>query len=89
MQMGVEERQGIACGPYPTAPASHALHMHEKSSGAKDNLVVEETTTCCGYSQASNPMTTLHSEMDTAEATGEHCGRSVGDLKLGTDRVSA
>jgi hypothetical protein len=27
--------------------------------------------------------------MNTAEMSGGHCGRSVGDLKLGTDRVSA
>jgi hypothetical protein len=93
MQMDVEERQDIASGPYPPpAPptedaASRALHMHDlMTSRVKDNLVVEETMICCGYSQASNPMTTFHSGADKAKMTG-HCG-SVGHLNQETDRVS-
>ncbi len=70
MQMGVGERQDIASGRYPAPPtvdaASCALHMHDlMTPRAKDNLVVEETMICCGNRQASNPMTTFHSGVDT------------------------
>ena len=53
MQMGVEERQDIASGPYPAPPtdaASRALHMVDLMTPRTkdDNLVVEETMICCG-----------------------------------------
>ncbi len=92
MQMDAEERQDTAFGRYPaplTDVATHALRIRGSvTTGSKGNPVVEETTICRGYSSSANPMMTRHSGLDTAEMTGRHCG-SVGDLKLGTDKVSA
>jgi hypothetical protein len=92
MQMGVGERQGIASGRYPAPPtvdaAGRALHMHDLTPRTKDNLVVEETMIYCGNRQASNPMTTFHSGVDTVKMTGRHY-ESVGHLMLGADRVSS
>jgi len=92
MQMGVGERQDIASGWHSASPedvARRAHHMHGLMTPmARDNLVVEEMMICCGYILASNLMMICHSGMDMAEMTGKHCG-SVGDLRLGTDRVSA
>lgn len=88
--MGVGERQDIG---HPVQPfedvASRAPHMRGlMTSMARNNLVVGETTICCGCILTLNLKMTCHSGMDMAKITGKHCG-IVGHLNLGTDRVSA